>query len=126
VVQVDPIKPKLKPPGTKRLKLKCDILLSNSAFKVNLRRYIVVALPLSRSAFLPVPPVHAAAAAADDVVALLCGGGGGGGAAGAIHVPPRAPVSAIAAAAAAGEEGDALGLPASLVGRCRLTLSNPR
>ena len=36
-VQVDPMKPKLKPPGTKRLKLKCDILLSSSAFKLNLR-----------------------------------------------------------------------------------------
>ena len=33
------MKPKLKPPGTKRLKLKCDILLSTSAFKFNLRRY---------------------------------------------------------------------------------------
>ena len=38
-VQVDPIKPKLKPPRTKRLKLKCDVLLSKSAFKSNLRRY---------------------------------------------------------------------------------------
>ena len=38
-VQVDPVKPKWKPPGTKRLKLKCDILLSNFAFKFNLRRY---------------------------------------------------------------------------------------
>ena len=38
-VQVDPIKPKLKPPGTHRLKLKCDTLLSNYAFKFNLRRY---------------------------------------------------------------------------------------
>jgi hypothetical protein len=28
-VQVDPMKPTLKPPGTKRLRLKCDILLSN-------------------------------------------------------------------------------------------------
>jgi len=37
-VQVDPIKPKLKPPGTKRLKLKCDMLLSTFAFKFNLRR----------------------------------------------------------------------------------------
>ena len=33
------MKPKLKPPGTKRLKLKCDILLSTSAFEFNLRRY---------------------------------------------------------------------------------------
>ena len=38
-VQVDPIKPMLKPPGTKRLKLNCDVLLSTSAFKINLRRY---------------------------------------------------------------------------------------
>jgi len=30
----------LKPPGTNRLKLKCDKLLSIKAFKFNLRRYI--------------------------------------------------------------------------------------
>jgi hypothetical protein len=42
-VQVDPIKPKF-PPGTKRLKLKLDILLSTSAFKFNLRRYALGAL----------------------------------------------------------------------------------
>ena len=38
-VQVVPIKPTLKPPGTKRLKLKYDELLSNFAFNFNLRRY---------------------------------------------------------------------------------------
>jgi hypothetical protein len=38
-VQVDPIKPKFKPPGAKRLNLKCGILLSTSAFKFNLRCY---------------------------------------------------------------------------------------
>jgi hypothetical protein len=38
-VQVDPMKPKLKSPGTMRLKLTCEILLSTSAFKFNLRRY---------------------------------------------------------------------------------------
>jgi hypothetical protein len=37
------MKPKLKPPGTKRLELKCDILLSTSAFKFNSRRYTKVA-----------------------------------------------------------------------------------
>jgi len=37
------MKPLLKPPGTQRLKLNCDILLSTSAFNFNLRRYIVVA-----------------------------------------------------------------------------------
>ena len=39
-MQIDPIKPKLKPPGIKRLKLKYDELLSRFAFKFNLRRYI--------------------------------------------------------------------------------------
>ena len=52
-VQVDPIKPTLKPPGTNRLKLKCDILLSNFAFKFNLRRY-------TKAAARP-PPGRAAA-----------------------------------------------------------------
>ena len=41
-VQIDPIKPKFKAPGTKRSKLKSDELLSNFAFKTNLRRYDVV------------------------------------------------------------------------------------
>jgi len=40
-VQVDPIKPTLKAPGTKRLKVKCDESLSNFAFNFNLRRYSV-------------------------------------------------------------------------------------
>ena len=38
-VQVDPIKPTLKAPGTKLLKLKYDDPLSNIAFKFKLRRY---------------------------------------------------------------------------------------
>jgi len=38
-VQVDPIKPTLKTPGTKRLRLKCGKLLSSFAFNFNLRRY---------------------------------------------------------------------------------------
>jgi len=39
-VQVDPMKPKLKSFGSKRSKLRCDILLLTSAFGNNLRRYI--------------------------------------------------------------------------------------
>ena len=35
------MQPKLKPPGTTRLKLKCDMLLLTAAFKFNLRRYTV-------------------------------------------------------------------------------------
>jgi hypothetical protein len=38
-VQVDSMKPELKPPGTKRLKLKCVLLLSTYALNFNLRRY---------------------------------------------------------------------------------------
>ena len=38
-MQIDPIKPTLKPCETKRLKLKHDELLSNFAFECNLRRY---------------------------------------------------------------------------------------
>jgi len=38
-VQVRPIKPVLKAPGTKRLMLTCDELLSSFAFKCSLRRY---------------------------------------------------------------------------------------
>jgi hypothetical protein len=38
-VQVDPIKPTLIPPETKRLKVNNDESLSNFAFKFNLRRY---------------------------------------------------------------------------------------
>jgi len=39
-VQVDPIKPTLKPPRYKRLKLKYDEPLLNFASNVNVRRYI--------------------------------------------------------------------------------------
>ena len=38
-MHIDPMKPNSKPPGTKRLKLKCDLLLSISAFNFNLRRF---------------------------------------------------------------------------------------
>jgi len=38
-VQVDPMKPALKAPGTNRLRLMCDILLSTFAFNFNLRRF---------------------------------------------------------------------------------------
>ena len=41
-MQLDPIKPTLKAPGTKCLKLKYDKLLSNFAFKFKLRRYTMV------------------------------------------------------------------------------------
>ena len=40
-VPVDPIKPTLKAPGTKRLKLKYDKPLSSFAFNFDLRRYIL-------------------------------------------------------------------------------------
>ena len=45
-MRVDSIKPKLKPPGTNCLDLNRDILLSTSAFKINLRRYTKGRIPL--------------------------------------------------------------------------------
>ena len=45
-MQVDPITPKLKPPGAKLLKLKYDNLLSNFAFEFKLRRYATGACDL--------------------------------------------------------------------------------
>ena len=38
-MQLDPIEPTLKPPGTKRLKLKYEKLVSSFGFNFNLRRY---------------------------------------------------------------------------------------
>ena len=57
------MKPKLKPPGTNCLKLKCDILLSNAAFKFNLRRYSMGHTVLSLVGGLSLPrlatfPLH--------------------------------------------------------------------
>ena len=36
------MQPRMRPPGTKRLKLNCELLFITSAFKFNLRRYSVV------------------------------------------------------------------------------------
>jgi hypothetical protein len=44
-VQVGPIKPTFKAPGTKRLKLKYAVPLSNFAFKFNIRRYTKMSNP---------------------------------------------------------------------------------
>jgi hypothetical protein len=44
-VQVGPVKPKLKPPGTKRLKLNHDELLSNFDFEFYVRHSVKDALP---------------------------------------------------------------------------------
>ena len=41
-MQVDPIRPTLKAPGTERLKLNHEELPLNFSFKFNLRRYIKV------------------------------------------------------------------------------------
>jgi len=46
-VQVDPIKPRLKAPVSKSLKLKYDELLSNVASKFNLRRYNLAGVEMS-------------------------------------------------------------------------------
>ena len=51
-MQVDPRNSKLKPPGTQPLKLKCDIPLSTSAFKFDLRRYLKAKMGTESGQFL--------------------------------------------------------------------------
>ena len=48
-MQVAAIKPTVKAPGIKLLKLKCDERLSNFAFKFNLRRYTMDQSALARA-----------------------------------------------------------------------------
>jgi len=57
-VQADHMKPTLKTPGTRRSKLKGDVLLSSFAFKFNLRRYTLASMEA------PTLPVTACLAAA--------------------------------------------------------------
>ena len=92
-VQVDPIKPTLKPPGTKRLKLKCDILGLTSAFKFKSRRYI--------------PGVEKPKDVADSLTNF--------------GVDPAGEF-----AVAGNGDGELFVFDVASVGRCRLTLSNPR
>ena len=94
-VQVHPIKSNLKPPGTKRLKLKCDILLSTYAFKLNLRLYTVV--PPS-----PPPPEAKEGGALAAAVAALGG-------VISVRSTTATTAAAAAAAAAAAVDGDADG-----------------
>jgi hypothetical protein len=100
-VQVEPLKPKLKPSGTKHLKVKFDNLLSTSDFKFNLRCYIldgVLALTSGpRPAALP--------ALASDA-----------------ESPEDGKWPDLITSAAAGDYGDDY----FEVGRCRLTLRTPR
>jgi hypothetical protein len=57
--------PKLKPPGTKRLTLKCDKLLSTSAFKCDLRRYISGPLPFTMYSLFTTPSTSVALSAVE-------------------------------------------------------------
>ena len=50
-MQVEPIQFMLTAPGTERLKLKYDIVLSNFAFNFNLRRYVTVKSATMASVF---------------------------------------------------------------------------
>jgi len=72
-VQVDPIKPTLKAPGTQQLKLKYDEPLSNFAFNFKLHRY-TTGLAVAMAAQLGVDPSLAAAGCAlSGTVGLACG-----------------------------------------------------
>ena len=80
-VQVDPMKPTLKAPGSERLKLICHDLLSNFAFKIYSRCYSVAkkagapTLPLPVTTPQDAIAAAVAAAAADFVAAAHKDGG---------------------------------------------------
>jgi len=103
-VQVDPIKPNLKPTETKLLKRKCDILVTSSAFKFSLRRYNEVD-PAKWS-----QKVEAAAAAAPPTPTMtpltppsLGGGGNRGGGSNRTMTPLAEPTGGGTLAAPIGE-----------------------
>jgi hypothetical protein len=59
----------LKPPGTERLKVKCDTLRSILAFESHLRRYTMGFRPLERVTETPTPgpgAYHTSTAAAEE------------------------------------------------------------
>ena len=119
-MQIDPIKPMLKPPGTKHLKLKCDILHSTFAFNFYLRRYSKGARGEGGGGG------DSAAAAAAAAAARKSGGGGAAGSKSAANPAPG--LAAAARAAAARKNPDELRqrMDDIKVGRCRFTLSNLR
>ena len=114
-MQVDPINAKLKAAGTKRLKLKCPMLLSTPAFNFNLRRYIEA----QYSSLLDQASVERAAA-------LSAAAGASTAAAtareAAVRTECRSRFSAESAAAATALR---TGAQCHEVGRCMLTLSTP-
>ena len=89
-MRIDPIEPTLKAPGTKRLKLKCDKLLSSLGFNFNLRRYAKAAVTTSRDAATNTGTDTATATAPGAVTASR-----------AAACSPVAPSPAVAAAVAA-------------------------
>ena len=75
VVQVDPIKPTLKAPGTYRLKLKYDKLLSIFAFNFSLRRFTTVRLPATAAVYREVEELTKPGGGAGDGVGVDVGPG---------------------------------------------------
>ena len=110
-MQVDPIKPTLKALGAKRLKLGCYELLSSFAFKLNLRRYTQAALPA------PPPPQPEQLAAPAAV---------GAGTRAQLADAVSDDVSHLPAMLVAALAGTQASLADDMVGRCSLTLWNPR
>jgi len=100
------MKPKLKPPGTKRLKLKCEMLLSVSAFKIKLRRY-TTAFADGEWVGIELDEERGQNGGAVDGVSYFACGAGRGLFVEAAVLRPGGTVAAAVAAAAAGERAGA-------------------
>ena len=115
------MKPKLKPPVTKRLKPKCDVLLITLTVKFNLRRYTPVDIGYNYHVYIEIQQQG-------DPIGTAVGLSGGE------NVTIFDPT--IARKASAAFSTALLAIPSAIVGgaptqpatvgRCRLTLSDPR
>ena len=76
-MQVDPMTPMLKPPGTGRLTLFRDVLLSTSALKFNLRRYMKEQIGAFTEGFNDIVPREIISLLNPSELELLISGRGG-------------------------------------------------
>jgi hypothetical protein len=119
------MKPKLKPPGTKRLKLKHENPLSSFAFNFNLRRYRAdcggAHSGAHRGRAVQVDPIKPTLKAPKSKLSKLAHEKVLSNCAFKFHL--HRSIEGYGGAPSA--LGAAFGLPPHMVGRCRLTLSNP-
>ena len=124
-MQVAPIKPTLKAPGTKRSQLKYHRLPSNVAFNFNLRRYTVDAVIYCGDAPPPLPPGFRHPTAADAAVAATAAADATAAAAAADAAPAVNTAAAAAAASSSAAAAAAAAASSSAAATAAATAASP-